>query len=929
MAADGNRVQMSNPISPNALSGEAEASFIHAKQVELLYRNFLPAVVGIMLISMLFVAAMWEHAEPGLLLAWLMAVWCVAMMRALLVRNFNKCPPASSEMRLWENRFVVGATIAGALWGLTAMLFIPDGDEVALMLEVLFIAGVSATGSSILAPSRRAVTLFLLSLLIPLIVQLFWYGDLLHLYMGVTVMIYLVVMLKTSKHGQMVIWKAMLTDMENERLKGALEAEKILVEAREHLRLLDNSPDIIARYDTTCRRIYSNAAHAKVVGRETFLGKTPVEDWALPTKPETAAVYQSHIRQVLDSGEQYEWELGWEQGDGSSICFLVRGVPEFGSDGKVTSVLVFSRDITERKRMEALLYEREQTFRNLVENAPDIIVRYDTQCRRTYINAAYTQASYRPTLLGKTPMEDWAIPTGPGEAAAFQANLQKVLDSGEPGEWEVRWKNTDGRSACFLLRGVPEFDLKGNVTSVLTFARDISDRLHLEEEMRRQASYDALTGLPNRRMFGDRLHEEIARADRTGKIVALLFIDLDRFKEVNDSLGHEVGDRLLIDAAQRIQHCVRESDAVARLGGDEFVVIVPEVEEAVHLGRIAQAIVDSMVQPFNLDGYMAYISASIGIACYPDDASNEGILVGCADQAMYAAKAQGRNGFSFFTRDMQEQVQHRLLLAHDMYDALQKGQLQVWMQPIVEVATGQVVKAEALLRWLHPQRGMVAPDIFIPVAEETGAIHEIGDWVFREAALTAKRWLEMRAANGLAMVPCQISVNMSPRQFVRANVGESWIEYLREIDLPAERMAIEITEGILLGDQADILGKLSKFREAGIQVALDDFGTGYSAMAYLKRFNIDYLKIDRSFVRDLETDPNDRAIAEAIVVMAHKLGLKVIAEGVETAGQRDMLAAVGCEFIQGFFYARPMPLNEFMEFVRISDTKSMRHSIYG
>jgi EAL domain-containing protein (putative c-di-GMP-specific phosphodiesterase class I) len=315
-----------------------------------------------------------------------------------------------------------------------------------------------------------------------------------------------------------------------------------------------------------------------------------------------------------------------------------------------------------------------------------------------------------------------------------------------------------------------------------------------------------------------------------------------------------------------------------------------------------------MTKPFSLDTHTVYVSTSIGIAAYPFDTDNADSLVGCADQAMYAAKEQGRNGFSFFTPAMQQQAQTRLLLANDLRDALAKGQLQVHYQPIVDIASGAIVKAEALLRWQHPQRGMVAPDQFISIAEENGLIHDIGDWVFRQAVETARRW------NADGRLIRQISVNLSPRQFIKGDFYVSWLAYLEQSGVSPEHIVFEITEGLLLDDRPDILQIINRLGDVGIQVALDDFGTGYSAMAYLKKFPIDYLKIDRSFVRDLESDPNDRAIAEAIVVMAHKLGLKTIAEGVETVGQRKLLAAVGCEFVQGYLYAKPMPAAEFLTF---------------
>ena len=348
------------------------------------------------------------------------------------------------------------------------------------------------------------------------------------------------------------------------------------------------------------------------------------------------------------------------------------------------------------------------------------------------------------------------------------------------------------------------------------------------------------------------------------------------------------------------------------MGGDEFMVILTEVTEILHLGRIAQKIIDAMTPSFSLENNISYVSASIGIASYPSDVDSLESLISAADQAMYIAKKRGRNGFSFFTPNMQKEVQERLELANDLHEAIHKKQLQIYLQPIVEISTEQIVKAEALIRWNHPKHGMVPPDKFIPIAEETGIIHEIGDLVFHKATEAILRWLEINP-HGY----CQISVNMSARQFLPSNIGTAWISHLSSINLPANRLVIEITESLLLGEEINIMEKLNRFREAGVEVALDDFGTGYSAMSYLKKFNIDYLKIDRSFVRDLETDQNDRAIAEAIVVMAHKLGLKAIAEGVETEQQKKILAEVGCDYVQGYYFAKPMPIEDFLSLVKI------------
>jgi len=424
----------------------------------------------------------------------------------------------------------------------------------------------------------------------------------------------------------------------------------------------------------------------------------------------------------------------------------------------------------------------------------------------------------------------------------------------------------------------------------------------------KRANFDALTDLPNRDMFRDRLMQEIKKSDRTTLPLALLFIDLDQFKEVNDTLGHDMGDILLQEAAQRILHCVRESDTVARLGGDEFTVVLPQLADTSHSEDIAQKIIIRLAEPFHLKNEIVHISASLGITLYPSDATDIDNMMKNADQAMYVAKGNGRNRFSYFTASLQAAAQKRLRLTNDLRSALTDNQFRVYFQPIIELKTNHVHKAEALLRWLHPVRGMISPLDFIPLAEETRLIINIGTWVRKEAMTWCRRWNEL-GADGF-----QISVNKSPVEFMgedACNSVETFTTDLREQGLRGKNLTLEITEGLLLNSNPLINNKLMALRDAGIQVSIDDFGTGYSSLSYLKKFDIDYLKIDQSFVHNLERDTDNVALCEAIIVMAHKLGLKVIAEGVETEQQRDLLIRAGCDYAQGYLYSEPIPPEEF------------------
>jgi diguanylate cyclase (GGDEF)-like protein/PAS domain S-box-containing protein len=464
----------------------------------------------------------------------------------------------------------------------------------------------------------------------------------------------------------------------------------------------------------------------------------------------------------------------------------------------------------------------------------------------------------------------------------------------------------DGRTILCEWYNTPLLNQDGKVVGVSSLVDDITERRQSEKMIWEQANFDSLTGLPNRNMFHNRLEQEIVKSKRADLSLALLLVDLDEFKEVNDTLGHDVGDLLLKEAARRIKACVRDSDTVARLGGDEFTIILSELNATNEADDIVEKIIASLAEEFPIGEEVIHISGSIGITLFPKDATDIDALIKGADQAMYTAKHNGRNCYSYFTQSLQDAAQKRLRLTNDLRGALDANQLEVYYQPIIDLNTGYIYKAEALLRWPHPKRGMVDPLDFIPLAEKTGLINIIGNWVFRESAQQAKHWSNKFGKD------FQVSVNVSPVQLkVENNVfAKEWLDYLDESAFSGQNMIVEITESMLLNVESRVIDKLLRLRDAGIQVAIDDFGVGYSSLSYLKKFDIDYLKIDQSFVHNLETDSNDIAFSEAIVVMAHKLDLKVIAEGVESEGQEKLLIAAGCDYAQGFLYSKPVPPDE-------------------
>ncbi|WOT06043.1 EAL domain-containing protein [Shewanella youngdeokensis] len=485
---------------------------------------------------------------------------------------------------------------------------------------------------------------------------------------------------------------------------------------------------------------------------------------------------------------------------------------------------------------------------------------------------------------------------------------QMDLSVEETGRWqgEVWLKRKNGEEFAVWLTLNTIVDSETQSDRRVALFSDITDKKRAEKIIWKQANYDPLTGLPNRRMLLDYLRDEILRTDKREKHFALMFLDLDYFKEVNDTLGHDIGDLLLSEAAKRLQSCVRDSDVVARLGGDEFTVVISGSTDLKGVDSVAQNILKQIAEPFNLGDEIAYISASIGITLYPDDATTIEGLLKHADQAMYAAKDLGRNRFHYFTPSMQRNAKYRMRLIQDLRLAITNQEFELYYQPIVCLAQTHAIKAEALIRWHHPKRGVVSPVEFISVAEETGLIVEIGDWVFQQAAHQCALWREQFG------VDVQISINKSPVQFRdEGNSVEAWIALLKTLDLKRNDICIEITEGLLLDNNEAIFNKLAQYRAAGVQISLDDFGTGYSSLAYLKKFDIDYIKIDQSFTRNLNTNRDDFTLCEAIIVMAHALGMKVIAEGVETDSQRQILSDAGCDYAQGYFYSKPVPADTF------------------
>lgn len=562
-------------------------------------------------------------------------------------------------------------------------------------------------------------------------------------------------------------------------------------------------------------------------------------------------------------------------------------------------ILIWQRSYVQALRlaqnMSNAYGESASRMRALLDSIPDLAWIKDAQFRFHAVNEAYARIVGKPAtqMLGQTVFQIWPESL----ARQFQAHDEEVLRTGEPHHVEMEIPDQDGKPHILDYLRVPVRDEDGQVVGTAGVARDITGRKQAEARIRYLAEHDALTDLPNRTLLNTRLAEAIAHSVGEQAQMALLFLDLDHFKNINDSLGHELGDKLLQQVAERLGQMLDERDTISRPGGDEFAILLAHCGDAAMIGRIAQRLLDGVAQPFLVDGHELVLSASIGISVYPYDGADLGTLMKNADAALFTAKAAGRNNYQFFTAEMNARVFERLSLENSLRKALGRKELVLHYQPQVEVKSGRLVGFEALLRWRHPDMGLISPARFIPIAEETNLILPIGEWVLAEACFQLMAW----QAQGLPAT--SVAVNLSAVQFRQRNLVDIVARVLAESGLPPERLELEITESLLMEDTERAIQVLHDLKALGVRLSLDDFGTGYSSLSYLKRFPLDKIKIDQSFVRDLTRDPGDAAIIQAIIAIASKLGMGVIAEGVETREQLDYLNRHDCPEVQGFLFS--------------------------
>lgn len=611
------------------------------------------------------------------------------------------------------------------------------------------------------------------------------------------------------------------------------------------------------------------------------------------------------VQTALLGGLPFTYEHHIVRTNGEVRYLRCSGAVEADVIGRPIKLYGTAHDVTEANAMEASLRAAEELYRKLVELSPDAIYLL-SRGKITFSNEAGLKlagAAFMAQLKGR----DFIDLVCHSDRKTVTEALQRLEQHEQVVSTEGRIERADQSQVEFELAATP-FSAQRSQDTLLV-ARDITERKRIEQQIYHLAHHDPLTGLANRLLFKERLEHAITQAHRTGKPLAVLFVDLDRFKVINDTAGHGAGDQVLLECAQRLRHCLRDSDTVARTGGDEFLILVEAPTSPIHVPSVAQKVLTAVEQPFQVGGKEFSIGASIGISTYPADGTQVETLIQNADIAMYRAKSEGRGRIRFYSAAMAAQSMQRYLMEAALRHALERHEMELYFQPKVNLQNGRISGAEALIRWHHPEFGMLLPHQFIPVAEEMGLIADIGLWAIAETCRHCRDWQRQ------GLPPVRIAVNLAYSQFTDDSLCSKVSRLLRDAGLTPSSLEIEITETMLMENAERLMGILHQLRQLGVHLSVDDFGTGYSSLAYLKRLPVDSVKVDRSFIKDLPTDSEDVAITYAVLALVHSLKRSVVAEGVETREQLQFLVANGCEEGQGFYFSRPLPAGEFSEFM--------------
>ncbi|OOZ37887.1 hypothetical protein BOW51_00320 [Solemya velesiana gill symbiont] len=857
----------------------------------MLFDGAAQSVLVTFFVALVFLGVHSPHIALDTSGLWLSVLVVVLLLRGWEAWAYKKERFNKRSAGEWLRQHRIGVLLTGLVWGWAGVQFFPVDQVQYQIFTVLVLAGLAAGALTVHAPDYHSYVSYATPTLIPVGIASLLQGTNLHLGMGVLVIALLLFLLRAGKRMHESFLTSLHLRYENMNLLEDLEREKSRLGNRLS-RILDGSASEVYVFDgrdLRCKMINTGALES--------LGY------------EEGAVLDMTALDLLNMKDRSDFELiaaALKSTPEHSMALQVRHRREDGSTYPVEARLQYSEreeptamDVTVREQAEQMARERQALVQSVVTSAPISLWSLDTQGNLTFfVDTGFWQSDTFPrACVGDNLFSVYAgIPQVVSHAHQALAGERFVTDIEVDGDtYEIHYS--------------PLLDMDNQVYGAIGVALDNTERKQYERKLIRQANFDDLTGLPNKNYMMPRLMEAFVRAHRERSRVALLFADLDNFKTVNDTLGHKAGDELLQLAGSRMQEILRDTDALYRISGDEFVIMLEGLNQPRDAEVVARKLLDKFQRPFVLRAGEVFASCSVGICFYPDDGESPEKLLQSADAAMYGAKAKGRNTYHLFTRAMREDAERRLAIESRLRRAMERDELSLVYQPKVSTRDGFIAGAEVLLRWHNPDLGWVPPDQFISVAEDAGLISSIGQWVIRQATSEANRWRDV------CQVPINVAINISSRQFRGENLLLSVEEALQETGLPPELLELEITESLLVQDAPETLDTLRALKDQGVRLALDDFGTGYSSLSYLKRFPMDVLKIDRSFVRDIGIDPSDEALVEAIVAMAHALDLELVAEGVETDEQMQFLQLRNIDLIQGYYYSPPVFIEHFREMI--------------
>jgi diguanylate cyclase (GGDEF)-like protein/PAS domain S-box-containing protein len=883
--------------------------FVRAEQIRLLYRQ--GTVVPVNLLTALLTCVVVKPIYPSWMLGLWLGLFCFVILARYLLRSRYQSAERTAEGALrWGGFFTLGTFVTGALWGLAGSVTLMTADPFYLVFIVFVLGGMMAAGIVGNAAFLPAMYGFMVPVISPMILALIVGGNASHIVMAAMLASFAPVLAVIGRNVNRSIVENLRLRIEQHILSNKLrrsEAAMAEAQAIAHVGSWEEDP--------YAKNVVWSAETFRIYGVDPAIFKPSYQEMLARVHPDDRSVLTKSHADLSPTHTAQEMDYRIVTDDGAIKFVHATAQAAYDAEGRRLRTFGVVQDITARKTAENRLQFANILLTTEMEASPDGILVVDANRNVVSFNQRFVKMWRIPQadlIAGKDEALLAKVVSSVKDPQGFLARVRELYaNPGETGHDE--FETADGR---FIDRHTVALPATANQDiGRVWFFRDITERKLAEAQALRTARYDGLTGLANRSVFVESLQHTISNAKRTGHSFAVIYLDLDHFKDVNDTLGHPVGDELLKAVAGRLRSNTREADTVARFGGDEFAVVAPEITEPADVAILADKLIKALAEPFALLGNDIHTGASVGIDLYGPDALDAETLLSHADVALYRAKAEGRGSYRFFTEAMDSEVRTRVTLGAELREAIDSNQLFLQYQAQISTESGRINGLEALVRWRHPQRGVVSPDVFVPVAEKIGVVAKLGHWVLWTACRQGKAWLDA------GIDPVRIAVNLSALQFKTPQALEKDIvAALTETGLPPRLLELEITETVLMEASREHSDILARLRQLGVTIAIDDFGTGYSSLDYLSRFPVDRIKIAQSFVRNLETTPRNAAIVKATIGLARELSISVIAEGVETPKQVELLKGWGCGEAQGFYFAKPLGEAEATAMLRTGRT---------